>query len=108
MFVGTLGMFTIGLISGHLTVPSAQQASQAPWWAWIGGLVGVGLLIAQLFVAQRVGAAPFLAILVTAGVVTSIALDHFGLVGFEVHAAGPMRLVGGGLMIAGVMLVALS
>ena len=108
MFVGTAGMFAIGLLSGHLTWPSLQQAGQAPWWAWIGGLVGVGLLIAQLFVAQRIGAAPFLGLLVTAGVVASIALDHFGLVGFNVHAAGPMRLMGGALMIAGVALVALS
>ncbi|WP_342148020.1 DMT family transporter [Methylorubrum sp. SB2] len=108
MFVGSAGMLAIGLVSGHLTWPSLQQAGQAPWWAWIGGLVGVGLLIAQLFVAQRVGAAPFLGLLVTAGVVTSIALDHFGLVGFDVHAAGPMRLVGGALMIAGVTFVALG
>ncbi|KQT61732.1 hypothetical protein ASG52_02120 [Methylobacterium sp. Leaf456] len=108
MFVGTLGMFAVGLLSGHLSVPSLQQAGQAPWWAWLGGLVGVGLLIAQLFVAQRIGAAPFLGLLVTAGVVTSIALDHFGLVGFDVHAAGPMRLFGGALMIAGVTFVALS
>lgn len=108
MFVGSTGMLVIGLLSGHLTWPSLQQAGQAPWWAWIGGLVGVGLLLAQLFVAQRVGAAPFLGLLVTAGVVTSIALDHFGLVGFDVHAAGPMRLIGGALMIGGVTLVALS
>jgi len=103
MFVGTAGMFAVGLVSGHLTLPSLHQAGQAPWWAWIGGLVGVGLLF-----AQRVGAAPFLGLLVTAGVVTSIALDHFGLVGFDVHAAGPMRLLGGALMIAGVTFVALG
>ena len=52
MVVGTTGMFAVGLLSGHLTLPSLQQASQAPWWAWIGGLVGVGLLFAQLFVAR--------------------------------------------------------
>jgi transporter family-2 protein len=43
---------------------------------------------------------------VTAAVVVSLALDHFGLVGFEEHRANPWRLLGAALMIAGVALVA--
>jgi bacterial/archaeal transporter family-2 protein len=43
---------------------------------------------------------------VTAAVVVSLALDHFGLVGFEEHRASPWRLLGAALMIAGVGLVA--
>ena len=65
-------------------------------------------MITQLLIARQVGAAPFLGILVTAGVITSIALDHFGWVRFDPHAASPWRLVGGALMIAGVAQVALN
>ncbi|WP_232627885.1 DMT family transporter [Methylobacterium sp. Leaf118] len=108
MLVGTSAMLVVGLVSGRMQLPSLQQVTATPWWAWFGGAVGTGLVIAQLFVAHRIGAAPFLGLLVTAGVVTSIALDHFGLVGFAVHAAGPLRLVGGALMIVGVVFVALS
>ena len=88
--------------------PSAETVAQAPWWAWPGGMLGAVVVLVQLYVSERIGAAPFLACVITAGVIGSILLDHFGLVGFERHRAGRWRLCGGGLMIAGVALVALS
>jgi transporter family-2 protein len=57
-------------------------------------------------VARQIGAAPFLGLLVTAGVATSILLDNFGWVGFERHPAGIWRILGGILMVVGVALVA--
>jgi bacterial/archaeal transporter family-2 protein len=59
-----------------------------------------------VFVAQRIGAGPYVGVAVTAAVVMSLILDHFGLVGFEQHRANPWRLLGAALMIAGVVLVA--
>ncbi len=107
MLVGTATMLLVGLATGRLHLPSLQQAAGTPWWAWGGGVLGAGVILAQLFVAQRIGAAAFLGLLVTGGVIASIALDHFGLEGFAVHTAGPVRLAGGALMIVGVALVAL-
>ncbi|AWN43715.1 DMT family transporter [Methylobacterium durans] len=101
-------LLVAGLVSGRLSLPSAEQALQAPWWAWIGGALGALVVLSQLFVARQIGAAPYLGLLVTAGVVTSILLDHFGWVGFEPHPAGLGRVLGAVLMVAGVALVALS
>ena len=72
-----------------------------------GAFFGALLVVAQVFVAPALGATLYLGIIVTVGVVTSIALDHYGLVGFEPHAAGLWRILGGVLMIAGVALVAI-
>lgn len=69
--------------------------------------MGALLILSQLYVAQRIGAAPYLGLLVTAGVVTSILLDHFGWVGFEQHPVSLWRICGGLLMIAGIALVAM-
>ena len=44
---------------------------------------------------------------VTAALTTSIAMDHFGLVGFKQHAAGLGRLTGGALMIGGLIMISL-
>ncbi|MRI55819.1 DMT family transporter [Methylobacterium sp. DB1607] len=107
MLVGTVTMLAVGLVTGRLHLPGLQQVAGTPWWAWGGGVLGAGVILSQLFVAQRIGAATFLGLLVTAGVVTSITLDHFGLEGFATHPASLARLVGGGLMIVGVALVAL-
>lgn len=95
-----------GLASGRLVWPTYAQAVAMPWWAWFGGLLGGAIILSQFIVARKIGAAPFLGLLVTAGVVTSIVLDHFGWVGFERHPASVWRLLGGALMVAGVAMVA--
>ena len=58
------------------------------------------------YATGKVGAGAFTGITVTAAIVTSIVLDHFGWLGLKEHAAGAWRIVGAVLMIAGVMLVA--
>ena len=62
--------------------------------------------MAQLFVAEHLGSAVFMATTVTAAVVMSLLLDHFGLVGFKQHAAGVGRIAGAILMFAGLALIA--
>lgn len=104
-----VSILTIGaamLVTGQYGVPGMDRLAQVPWWAWLGGLMSAGLTMAQLYISKRIGAATFLGLIVTAGVVTSILLDHFGLAGFKVHEAGLWRILGGALMIGGVALVA--
>ncbi len=84
----------------------AEAATPVPWWAWPGGVLGAAVVLAQLYISEKVGAAPFLGCVITAGVVGSIILDHHGLVGFARHRAGRWRILGGALMVAGVALVA--
>ncbi|GJD65549.1 DMT family transporter [Methylobacterium frigidaeris] len=100
-------LLAVGLLSGRLSLPDQEQVSQIPWWAWLGGILGAFLTLSQLFVAPKVGAGAFLGTLVTAGVLTSLVLDHFGWAGFDIHPAGLWRVFGGILMVAGVTLVAL-
>jgi bacterial/archaeal transporter family-2 protein len=98
-FLGTMGVVRwLGRAAGG-------QETRVPWWAWPGGILGAAVVLAQLYVSEQVGAAPFLGCVVTAGVVGSIALDHYGLVGFERHRASRWRVLGGVLMVAGVVIV---
>jgi transporter family-2 protein len=87
--------------------PNRQTLAQTPWWAWPGGALGAAVVLAQLYLAESLGAAPFLGLVVTGGVITSILLDHYGLVGFARHPAGRWRILGGLMMVTGVTLVAL-
>ncbi|MCJ2006170.1 DMT family transporter [Methylobacterium sp. E-041] len=100
-------VLVVGLVTGRLAWPSSEDLATVPWWGWFGGVFGGGIVIAQLLVARQIGAGAFLGLLVTAGVVASVLLDHFGWVGFAVHPATPWRILGGVLMIGGVALVAL-
>ena len=81
------------------------KAAQTPWWAWLGGFAGSVFLLTQPVAAPKIGAGPFIAITVTAGMLVSIILDNYGWLGFQQHAATVWRIVGAGLMVVGVLLV---
>jgi bacterial/archaeal transporter family-2 protein len=87
--------------------PSGGLISSVPWWGWTGGLLGFGFVTAMIFTAESLGAALFIGLTVTASTIASVALDHFGLLGFAKHIAGTGRIVGALLMIAGVSLFAI-
>ena len=102
----TASVFLAALLVTGARMPDAGRAAQAPWWAWTGGLCGAAYVVSTLFFAEKMGAGLFTGLTITAGIAASVAVDHFGLVGFPPHAAGPMRLLGAALMIAGVTLIA--
>lgn len=108
VFTTSFVMFTLlGAVSGRLGWPGPDRIATVPWWAWCGGLLGGLFVLAQLFVAQSLGSAVFMGIVVTASTVMSLALDHWGLVGFQQHSISLGRIVGAVLMIGGVGLIAL-
>ena len=88
--------------------PGAERIAQTPWWAWIGGALGAVYVLTAILFADRLGAAVFTGLTVTAGILTSIVLDHFGWVGFQQHTAGLWRIAGGAIMIGGLLLVSLT
>ncbi len=84
----------------------AAQIAELPWWAWIGGFISALYIVSMLVAPGILGAGLFTGLTVTAAIIASIALDHWGLVGFPVHPAGVGRLIGAALMVVGIVLVA--
>ena len=82
------------------------KLADIPWWAWIGGLCNVTFLLATLTVTKKLGSALFTTLVVITAVCLSLALDHFGLMGFEQRTATAGRLLGGALAIAGIVCIA--
>lgn len=86
-------------------LPSTAQMHGTPWWAWMGGIISIGATFAGLMLTQKLGAGVFTGLSITASIVISIVLDHYGLIGLKQHSASPLRLLGGGFMVLGVWLV---
>jgi bacterial/archaeal transporter family-2 protein len=101
---GLLGVAVIALMMRE-PVPAISRAMHVRWWAWAGGLISIAPTMAGVFLAQRMGSGSFTAVSVTAAIVTSVLLDHFGLIGFARHPASLIRVAGCTLMIAGVWVV---
>ena len=103
----TAACFVAALLATREELPDSSRMAGAPWWAWTGGLCGALFVTGTLFFAQRLGSGAFTGITVTAGILASLTVDHFGWIGFEQHAANVWRILGGLLMVVGVALVAL-
>jgi transporter family-2 protein len=86
--------------------PAIGKMAGAPWWACLGGLAGAVYGVAAILLASQLGAATLMALVVTGQLLSSVMLDHFGWVGFEVHPAGWGRTIGCLLMVAGFALIA--
>jgi bacterial/archaeal transporter family-2 protein len=101
---GTLALFAFALVL-RPGWPKGSNLAIGPWWIWLGGVVGASYMIVTVTFSNRLGAAGWLGVVVTGQVLTSVLLDHFGLVGFAVHPVSPWRVVGVGLLLAGAAIV---
>lgn len=86
-------------------LPSADDIVKMPWWAPLAGIVGAVAVYAGLKLVGQVGAGTYTALNVTAALVMSIVIDHFGLLRVEEHPCSVWRILGSVLMIAGVTLI---
>jgi transporter family-2 protein len=85
--------------------PTIGVMQRIPWWAWTGGLFGATFIASAVVLLPQLGAATFIALLVTGQMIASLAFDHWGLLGLEVRPADPLRVLGVALLIGGVVLI---
>jgi bacterial/archaeal transporter family-2 protein len=102
--VGTLALLAFVLVV-RIPVPAAKTAAQLPWWVWTGGFMGAFLVAVTVAAAPELGAATMIGFMITGQIVTSVALDHWGLVGYAVHPISIQRILGAVLLISGVILI---
>jgi transporter family-2 protein len=102
--VGTVALLIVSLIFRTNWVSGSRLAS-APWWVWMGGVLGANYVLMAIILAPRLGAATLIGLTVTGQMISSVILDHYGLIGYPVHPASPGRIVGSALLLAGVLLI---
>lgn len=85
--------------------PDSHSIGSVAWYGWIGGLFALVFVASTVFASPKLGAGLFIAIVVTSSTVTSLVLDHYGLMKFPVHEANWGRIAGAALMIMGVALI---
>jgi bacterial/archaeal transporter family-2 protein len=101
---GMLGVLVLQLIWRH-SVPSAGRISQVSWWAWTGGVVSIASTLAGIALVQRLGSGSFTGLNITAALVSSVVIDHFGWLGLQPHPASPTRLAGCGILVIGLWMI---
>jgi transporter family-2 protein len=86
-------------------LPTAEGLANMPWWAPLGGVVGAFAVIAGLLFVDKVGAGALAGLTITANIVMSLAIDHFGWFGVHQHSLSAGRSIGGLLMVAGIFAI---
>jgi len=103
--VGALGLLVAVLFAAR---GWPDRAGDAPWWAWIGGLLGAFYVLGSIVTAPKLGATTLVALILAGQAVASLLVDHYGWVGFEEHPVNALRIAGVVLLAGGVALVRLS
>jgi len=106
----------ISYTAGMLTLLLVLVVTREPWPAlsiiakssplsWIGGIFGTVYIVASIMLLPRLGAMTVIALLITGQMLTSVAFDHFGLLGLTQRPIDMYRAAGAVLLILGVLLV---
>lgn len=93
------------LLALRVSAPAVATASQAPWWVWMGGLAGVAYVTAALVLTPRLGAANFIICVIAGQMISSLLIDHFGLMGLAQKPATIPRIAGVVLILAGMLVM---
>jgi len=92
-------------LTSHYPLPSFERLRQAPWWIWIGGILGVLYVWLSIILAPRLGATILVGLIVAGQLTASLVIDHYGWIGFAHHPISLWRTLGVFLLISGVILI---
>ena len=105
-FLPIVFVFLTMLAIRPLPMPARKDVAAMPWWAPVGGLAGAVAVFGGLLFVGKVGAGPFNGLLITANLLTSLAIDNFGWFRMPKHRINKARVGGAALMMAGIALIA--
>jgi transporter family-2 protein len=96
--VGFAGLVLINLVARNRPRPSGR----APWWSFLGGLIGAGFVFSIAYVTPILGTSLAISATLLGQVTGGLALDHFGAFGFPRRHLSRRRLLGAALVLVGV------
>jgi bacterial/archaeal transporter family-2 protein len=104
-FLPVVFVFALIFLLRPSPLPGRDDISGVRWWMPLAGITGAVAVFAGLLFVDKVGAGAFNGLLITANLLTSVALDHFGWLGMKQVRAGTPRLMGAAIMVAGIVLI---
>lgn len=99
--IGTIALAAIAFSKGGLATALAHLPSQ-PLWRFSGGFLGAAAIFSTVLLAPRIGLANMLALVIAGQLLTSLAIDHFGLIGMVTRHVSGIRVMGAIVLLAGV------
>ena len=102
--VGTIALLIYLVITRQFNWQSSA-ALQAPWWIWIGGLLGTFYVAGIVVLLPSLGTVLTFSLVIAGQTIAAVVIDHFGWLNVAIREVSIGRIVGIILLIAGVVLV---
>ena len=110
---GALLSFLMGLIvlvvycvvNKNVQFGNVRAALSIPWYYWAGGVLGAFYVAAVILLAPKLGVALTFGLSVAGQMIFGLLIDHYGWLGIPAHTVNWPRMLGVGLIIAGVALI---
>ena len=101
--VGFIGLLAIALAS-RSPLPALDMVAQAPWWTWIGGLLGATYIAAVIVLVPRMSPALLFGSAIAGQMLMLVIAEHFALAGVTRHPVNLARVAGVALIVLGTAL----
>ena len=92
------------LATGEL-VPDLAVAAAQPWWAWLGGFMGVMFIAGNIVLFPKLGPVQTVILPILGQAIMGLLIDRFGLFQSPRVAVGALRLVGALIVVLGIAMV---
>lgn len=100
---GTVFLALLILIQKKTLFLSSQMLIQQPIWIWFGGILGVIYLTTNILLFPHLGSIQTVIMPILGQILMGLLIDNFGFFDSKVQHLTPMRLVGAGLVVIGVV-----
>lgn len=92
------------LATGEL-VPDLAVAAAQPWWAWLGGFMGVMFIAGNIVLFPKLGPVQTVILPILDQAIMGLLIDRFGLFQSPHVAVGALRLLGALIVVLGIAMV---
>jgi len=102
--IGTAALATILTVTGG-SLPRRADLAALPHWIWLGGLIGVYVVIVSIFAVPRMGVAAYMVCAILGQLAASAIYDGLGAFGLAVREISLTNVIGLAMVGLGAILV---
>jgi transporter family-2 protein len=93
------------LATGRFGRPSPAELRRAPWWSFLGGVVGAWYIASSVYFISILGATLTMGLVLGGQTLTGLVIDHFGAFGVQQRPLDRKRLFAAAVVVAALVLL---
>lgn len=104
-FTGGFLVFILLIVLGPVKFPPLSILTTVNPVLLTGGIIGSGFVFAAIFAVPKIGSTAWVSLIIAGQLITSLVLDHYGILGLPVKAINIYRALGSVLLFSGTYLI---